>query len=93
MPPRAKKPASTAKKPSKAKPSSQVAGSKRAHNSDSESDTAGSPSKKTKTNVGDDQNMVTVLKRGAAPVDPHSGYICVSINFKTLLLCFDALPA
>jgi hypothetical protein len=78
MPPKAKKPPSTTKKlSSTSKPSSKAAGKKRAHKSDSESDVAAPLSKKTKSNVDDnDQNIVAVLKRGPAPVDPHSGYVC-----------------
>ncbi|KAF8588473.1 PARP-domain-containing protein [Ramaria rubella] len=80
MPPKAKKPASAAKKPvSKAKTPVSKA-KKRARDSESESDNlsdAASPSKKPKKDddAVDKKKMVTILKRGAAPVDPYSNFV------------------
>ena len=69
MPPKAKRITSTAKT---AEPSSKIAG-KRVHKSDSDNDTQ-PPQKKAK-NDNEDKKMVSVLRRGAAPVDPISQFV------------------
>lgn len=85
--PRAKKSASTTKVPAKpaSKARAKPASTKRALDSDSDDGATGPSAKKTKKSkaranseeddVADDSNLVTVKKRGAAPVDPHSPYV------------------
>ncbi|KIJ32741.1 hypothetical protein M422DRAFT_35719 [Sphaerobolus stellatus SS14] len=82
MPPRAKKPASPTKTPAtRAKPASKAKQGKHDDNG-----APASKKKKAKQDDADDDvvdddddvdtNMVTVVRRGAAPpVDPHSGYV------------------